>query len=528
MVKKWFLFIFFLFLIFPQGVLAHAQLERANPAPDSQLSSSPSDIRLTFNERLERELFYIKVFDNQRHSVTQNPVEMSQDQKELHLSLPPLDDGIYTVTYSVISADGHLVRGSYVIGVGKSPIAGETERANPIHGEHDPSKSTGIFGIRIVYFLSLLLITGWIAWGTLLPSESQQLKQSYQLWTSYLQKVYLVSLLAMAFVQAGELLTDWGLNGITILFFKTSTGLSLTLSLFLSILSFFVLQRNKWIDVIWVISLLAAKSISGHAMAFDPPIRTVLLDLIHLLAASLWVGGLVYLLLFWKSHREQVIPLLPLFSKAALASIIVLTITGALSTLIFLPKLSYVVETTWGLMLLAKVVLVGFVIIVGAMIRHVMKKKWINEIKIWLKVDAGLMIFIIGIVGVLTYLSPTPPNKPLYWHEMGKSTHIMTTQITPNIPGSNHFNVNISLTKQDVTVKQVQFFLINNDDPDIAPIKVPLKAEPPKQPSFTGMNEYRFSSDGSYLPFAGNWKAEVRVMDSEDNETVYTKDFTIY
>ncbi|WP_367760505.1 copper resistance CopC/CopD family protein [Ammoniphilus sp. 3BR4] len=509
-----------MFVIIQEGVFAHALLERAIPAPDSQLSSSPSDITLTFNERLERELFYIKVFNSQGRPVMENPTEMSQNQKELHLSLPTLEDDVYTVTYSVISADGHPIRGSYVISVGKAPISEKTDQADHVHGEHEASTQIGIFGIRIFYFFSLLLISGWIAWGHFLPIESIELQKIYLEWTSYLQKVYLFTLLAMIFVQLGDLLTDWGFNEITALLFKTSTGLSLTLSLFLSILGFFILRRKKWVDAVWVIMLLTAKSISGHAIAFEPPMRTVLLDMVHLLAASIWTGGLCYLLLFWKGHREPIMRFLPLFSKAALASITVLAITGTLSTLIFLPKLSYIFETTWGILLLAKVFLVGLVIMVGAILRQGIKKKSIDQINIGLKVDVGLMTLIVIIVGVFTYLSPLPPNQPLYWHDRSKSVPRITTQITPNVPGVNHFSVDVSLTKPELKIKQVELSLTYQDDPEIAPIKVPLKAELP--------GEHHFVSDGPYLPFAGSWTAEVRVMDSEDNETVYTKDFTIY
>ncbi|MEW9670612.1 hypothetical protein [Ammoniphilus sp. 3BR4] len=66
------------------------------------------------------------------------------------------------------------------------------------------------------------------------------------------------------------------------------------------------------------------------------------------------------------------------------------------------------------------------------------------------------------------------------------------------------------------------------EDPEIAPIKVPLKAELPPKKTSSGTEEHHFVSDGPYLPFEGNWTVEVRVMDSEDNETVYTKDFTVY
>lgn len=515
MIRKWVLFYLLFMVIFPQQVFSHAQLENANPAPNSQLPSSPADITLTFNERLERELYYIKVFDSHGEPITENRTEMSQDQKKMHLSLPPLDDGLYTVTYRVISSDGHPIRGSYVISVGGAALS------VPIPHYQEPSFIT--FAIRILYFVSLLLISGWMAWSRLFASERHRLEPRYQQWTSYFQWSFLFSLLAMTVVQLGDLLSDWNFQEIPAVMFHTATGLSMTISLFLSLVGFFILLRNKWVDLGWVLFLLAAKSISGHAMAAEPPVVTVLLDLIHLLAASLWVGGLGFLMIFWRSHQEAIKRFLPVFSKTALVSIIVLVITGTLTTVMFLPKLSYLFETTWGNFLLAKIVLVALVICVGAILRKRIKKT-IDPISTWLKVDLALMILILSITGIFTYLSPLPANQPLSWHEESASTHRMTTQITPNAPGNNHFSVQVSVTEKHLHIKQVELFLSYKDDPDIAPIKVPLVAE--RVPS--EVVEYQFTSAGPYLPLAGNWLAEVRIMDSEDNETVYTKNFTIY
>jgi len=518
MFTKWIAINIFLLLISPQGVFAHALLERADPAPGSQLLSSPSGITLTFNERLERELFSIKVFDSRGKAVTQDATEMSQDQKELHLYLPSLQDGIYTVTYRVMSADGHPIRGSYVISVGEVQLPDQTDRFDQVNLEHEETIHIGIFGIRIFYFLSLLLIVGWVAWGIMLEFRSQEHDQSYQVWTNFFLQAHLAALLSMGFIHAGNMFRDGGWEEVTGLYFNTYSGLSLVLSLFLLILGFFVLRKKKWADVLWVILVLAAKSMSGHAMAFDSPVRTLLFDFIHVLAASMWAGGLVYLLLFWKSHREQVTRFLPLFSKAALTSILVLTITGTFLTLIFLPKASDVLETAWGFLLLAKVALAGMVVIVGAILGRAIKQNRRNQMIRWLIVDVSLMIGIICIVGVFTYLSPLQSKQPLYWEERDASVQ-MTLHITPNVPGTNQFRIDVSSAKKGVKIKQVAFFLTYRDDPEIAPIKVPLAK------ATTGDT---YAADGPYLPFAGNWIAEVRVMDSEDNETVHAKEFTLY
>ena len=42
----------------------------------------------------------------------------------------------------------------------------------------------------------------------------------------------------------------------------------------LYISGFAILHRIKWLDLLWVFIILALKSVNGHAMAFEPPIRT--------------------------------------------------------------------------------------------------------------------------------------------------------------------------------------------------------------------------------------------------------------
>ncbi len=65
-------------LTIPQGVFAHAFLEKATPAPDSQLQFPPKEIVLVFNERLEKELYSIKVFNEDGDMVSETKTEISK------------------------------------------------------------------------------------------------------------------------------------------------------------------------------------------------------------------------------------------------------------------------------------------------------------------------------------------------------------------------------------------------------------------------------------------------------------------
>ena len=77
--------------------------------------------------------------------------------------------------------------------------------------------------------------------------------------------------------------------------------------------------------------------------------------------------------------------------------------------------------------------------------------------------------------------------------------------------------------------KSVRLRLFSEDKPELGAIELPI--EPFKDDeisTFEGYTKFPFKVKGPYTPFAGKWKAEVRVIDSEDNERVVVTDFRNY
>ena len=141
-----------------------------------------------------------------------------------------------------------------------------------------------------------------------------------------------------------------------------------------------------------------AEGISGHAITFSPSFLTVIFDIIHLIAALIWVGGLWFLLVFWKSAREEMLRFYPLFSRAAFISLLVLIGTGVLLTLLFIPEWSYLFKTAWGILLLIKSLLVLAVIAVASLIRANWRKNQVDRLEGLFRIDFTLMVFILILV----------------------------------------------------------------------------------------------------------------------------------
>jgi copper transport protein len=506
----------------PQEASAHATLKMADPAPDSELEESPKEIVLTFDERLEDELYSIKVFNENGERVVNAKPEMSKDQTSIKQPLPELPDGNYVISYNVISADGHPIRSAYVISLGEETVFQRDVNQQVLETQKSSTAATGIKSlVRILFYMALILTTGWIVWGTIY-SLKEEMKPTFRQRAFQLQIALFITSVGVGLLQLLELLDRGTLTEVASILTGTTVGISLLSSVLLSLLGFFILLRFKWIDLVWVFLILTAKSFNGHAVAFESEIRSMSLELafIHLLSAAVWAGGLLYILTFWKKQKEHIRQFLPFFSQFALISMVMLFLTGSAYTLIFVPELNYLLQTVWGKLLLFKVALVLLVFIIGAILRVKLKKKKEDSIGRLVKFDFSLMMIILGIVGVITFLNPLPENEPLEWESQGDNLEF-TTLISPRTPGYNHFKVTANSLEEGLEIKRVELFLIFRDNLEIEPIQVPFS-------EIQQSKNAQFKINGSYLPIEGNWTVELRILDSEDNEKVYHKDFIVY
>jgi hypothetical protein len=91
---------------------AHNSLTKAVPDKNSTLTRSPQQVELTFLQKVDPKFLTIGVTDAQKRKV---PLETPKaDGKVGTVDFSgPLTNGVYTVTYRVVSLDGHPVQGSY-------------------------------------------------------------------------------------------------------------------------------------------------------------------------------------------------------------------------------------------------------------------------------------------------------------------------------------------------------------------------------------------------------------------------------
>jgi|SRR5712671_1015231 methionine-rich copper-binding protein CopC len=97
-------------MLWPAAALAHAVLVKSVPAQRAALVEPPPRVELFFNERLEPAYSKASVTNEAGTQVDLRDVAVSaEDPRRLSLSLPALAPGRYTVSFRVLSVDGHVV-----------------------------------------------------------------------------------------------------------------------------------------------------------------------------------------------------------------------------------------------------------------------------------------------------------------------------------------------------------------------------------------------------------------------------------
>lgn len=514
---------------------AHAELVSTTPAANAKMDNAPSSIEIVFNERLDAGRAKLLVLNEASRNVASGKPERIEEGKGLRIAVSKLGEGHYTVSYSVISADGHPISGAYVFTVGNPkplPGAADLDPHNQVGHSHGGQGLTNqaflLYAARILYYAGLLCVAGLAMWS-LNRSASTIVRETRNHALGLAGKFALIATIAYVFFSVqelgrGEPLAEWGR-----ILTDTTIGRLYIAELLLALAAPLLPKLGLAVRLAWAAIALFVEAWSGHAAAFEPLYYTIGLNYAHLAAASLWSAGLLLLLAVWLKERPEAGRFALLFSKWALISFIALWVTGILTTLDFLPSLEYLLYTAWGKWLIAKAALSLLVVVAAFLIRIRLRKGNLPH-GFLLKTDVGLLAAIVVTVGVLTYQTPLPANSTLNFHKMGTEMHV-TLRVTPNVPGDNDFTLKIWLPEAvgDGIPKKVQLRMMPENRDDVGFIDVPLEAYTDEElDGFPGFAKTTYRAEGPFLPFAGQWKAQVRVTDAGDTERVVETSYRIY
>lgn len=160
---------------------------------------------------------------------------------------------------------------------------------------------------------------------------------------------------------------------------------------------------------------LASLPLTGHTRSFGPAWLVVGSDVLHVLAGSLWFGGLLGLFLTLRSpavDTPAAARTVARFSTAAAWLVLTLAVSGTLLAWRILPGPAALGTTGYGLTLLAKVATVGCVLAVAAWNRFRLVPRVAGSgsrslLRRTVGVEAAVLLLALSLTGVLVSQSPS-------------------------------------------------------------------------------------------------------------------------
>lgn len=124
--------------VLPSVALAHTKLVRSTPAAGSSVAKAPTELRLTFSEKVELAMSRVKLLDANGQEVALARLADGDDAGKTVVAAvrSTLAPGTYTVTWQVAGRDGHPVRGQFSFVVGAAAPAAGGQAAGSDSGAH--------------------------------------------------------------------------------------------------------------------------------------------------------------------------------------------------------------------------------------------------------------------------------------------------------------------------------------------------------------------------------------------------------
>lgn len=392
---------------------AHANLVESSPKPSEELDSPPERVIIWFTEPIEPAFSAISVRDGSGADVTDGETQFEPTETTaMWVGLAQLENGTYTVAWrNVSSVDGHKVTGSFLFAVGE-PLGAEPKTAadqQPILlSPFDPI-------VRWFIYIGIAVFAGGLTFELLVVSRAARSEDQSDL-ISFARRVSnrfttvaLGAIIVVLIAQIGQLFlqtylafddalaalnpsrlmqvitqSDWG----SFWSWRFSAAILAAIALFGARQAVSRANRDPDHDEFdeppistetpWGIAAIALGgvyllliSLTSHNAATPADIRwfAIATDLVHIVSATIWVGGIAYLAVASTQairsndpqSRAMLLRLASRFAPVAIFATTILVASGIVSSLmqVTIPE---AMNTPYGRVLGAKILLLAILI----------------------------------------------------------------------------------------------------------------------------------------------------------------------
>ncbi|MFL5911823.1 MAG: copper resistance protein CopC [Gaiellaceae bacterium] len=381
-------------LALPAAAWAHAALLKTFPPASAEVDTPPAELRLVYDEAVEPRFAVVSVTDAAAHQQIDGPLHPSASNPyELDAPLTRSAEGWYLVFWRVISADGHPARGAFLYRVGPNP--GPPPQF-VIPSLSETAVTPGLVALRWLTFLSAMAAVGLFVLRTAIArpvvarvSGTSLRAVSLTFGASVAVGLVVTPIYVLLATARFALRSFWSFGALVPLMDVSAFGraylrFELLLALFaVAAAAAIWLDRphraqrsvagllSLWGALLAAGALLLVPGAAGHAAQTSPRALALAFDWLHLAAGTLWIGGLVGLLVLWSSlpavrRTAGLVVCVPRFSNAALVSVVVLLGSGIGAAVLHLPTLATLWQTGYGKTIVVKASLLFAAILLAA------------------------------------------------------------------------------------------------------------------------------------------------------------------
>jgi len=535
---------------------AHAVVLSTSPEDGSVVDEAPQEISVTFNESVtpSDEGTSLRNADGEKI-----PVDVAAADKSVVITpTEDLEDGTHLVGWRVTSDDGHPISGAFTFSIGS-----ETEVTAGVEDSDDDGSLTVsilLWLLRGLLYVGALLSAGLLLFercfvprGTPLTKAFNSAVGTMVKWGAFIAAVSALLLAPVTVVwQNGGALGDL-ISGSTWLQTVSSapflTFIVVTVALILAAFAGrqYRVRPNPFFAVLLAMGVIGgavALTFTGHTRTVEPIWLVAGSDVIHVAAGAFWLGGLAGLCLAFKHLDGQidVARCVSRFSAGAVFVVAVLAATGVVMAWQIFGAWSPLWETTYGWLLLAKVGVVGVIVLIAAWNKFKLVPAVENDVsnssgtsdssgvsssaevtqpdtahrflRRSVIVEGFLLLVVLAVTGVLVSQSPqdaasaddgevaSEAEEDHDHHELASG--MVHVQAIPGEGRDQEILIEVSDDDGPLELDEEPTIQMNLPDQDVGPLDVEVI------PTERGSYEATFSA-----PIAGDWEGEVDIRFSK-------------
>jgi copper transport protein len=564
-------------LLAPGGALAHAQLEGTSPERGAVVKHEPSAVIFRFDEPVEGNFGAVRVYDANGSRVDEGDAfHPNGEGPRLGVHLKPgLPDGSYTATYRVISADGHIVSSGFVFSIGKPGKTPKETVSELTAGAGSGPITETAFGLaRGIQYLAIALAVGglaflllaWLPGLALVDGEGESWSRASQAFSTRLRRVALLAAALGAVSAAAGVVLEGaeaaGISGFSALKeaivretletkFGTIWGLATLAWIVFGLLAALLLRPSNGRSFSWGRALLVAvplafvvlvPALSGHGSTQSPVPLNFPVNVVHVAAMAVWLGGLATLLFVAPRATRELEPgdrsrllaaTLSRFSKVALVSVGAILLTGLVQAYVYVRRLDALIETGYGRAVLIKFILLMVLIGIGAYNRRRSVPR-LNKIAAGgeppgraglllrraLRAEVALLVVVIGVTAALaSYAPPISAQSGPFSAESTFGPIQLEISVEPARVGANQIHIYMFDAKSGAPYAKAKQVKASASLPEKS-ISLPL------EPQLSGPGHYTIP--GALLNASGEWRITLTVRTSAFDEYTTTTDVPIH